>query len=92
MGCGEKMSDPLEPGGCTAPLVTPSVSDMGNKVLVGVGGMTTWTSWLSAGEGSLGTDIGGGSTFSRSFSWDSPSNRCFSLGTDGSAGLLEVEG
>ena len=88
MGCGEKRSDPVEPGGCTAPLVTPSVSEMGNNALVGVGGTITSTSELVAGEVSLGIEIGGGATFSRSFSWES---RCFSLGTGGSAGLLVVE-
>lgn len=91
MGCAEKMSDPDEPGGCTAPLVTPSVSEMGNNALVGVEGTMTSTSGLVAGEGSLGTEIGGGATFSRSFSCESASERCFSFGTGESAGLLVVE-
>lgn len=90
VGCGEKISDPVEPGGCTAPLVTPSVSETGSS-LVGVGGITTSTSGLGTGGVSLGIDMGAKATCSRSFSWNSPSRRCFSLETRASADLLVPE-
>lgn len=51
----------------------------------------TSPSWMVDGEGSMGTEMGAGATFSRSFSWDLASERCFSFSAGASAGLLVPE-
>ena len=46
-GCGCAMFSPVEPGGCTAPDVSPSVSESGRSCFVGVGGTITSASTIA---------------------------------------------